>query len=188
MLLPEVSQPVQVEFLPGVKLQVIPHPKQDFLISSVEAAKGFGVDVRVLRDARSNHDDEFVLNRHFLSVEKSDAEKFGVAKNRQMPTFYTKRGIIRLSFFIKSGRAKQMRDAAEDCVYNALVGGVQQVMDFVNSTIPAPGTQLQLPMMMETVRVLPNELYEELIRIESKKQRMKLLRLYKELAAKGAVK
>jgi hypothetical protein len=46
--------------------------------------------------------------------------------------------------------------------------------------------QMQLDLQpVETVRVIPNELYEELMTIESKPKRMKLMKLYKAIAAKG---
>jgi prophage antirepressor-like protein len=38
---------------------------------------------------------------------------------------------------------------------------------------------------VETIRVIPNELYEELMTIESKAKRMRLMKLYKAIAAKG---
>jgi prophage antirepressor-like protein len=46
--------------------------------------------------------------------------------------------------------------------------------------------QLQLELApQETIRVIPNELYEELMTIESKTKRLKLMKLYKAIAAKG---
>jgi prophage antirepressor-like protein len=68
------------------------------------------------------------------------------------------------------------------------------IADDVLPTIRKTGTyalarmeqQLQLELSpVETVRVIPNELYEELMTIESKAKRMKLMKLYKAIAAKG---
>lgn len=48
--------------------------------------------------------------------------------------------------------------------------------------------QLSLDLQPQvSVRVLPNELYEELMSIQSKAKRMRLMKLYKAIAAKGQV-
>ncbi len=60
--------------------------------------------------------------------------------------------------------------------------------DRVLNPVSVRETQMELNLQpTETIRVLPNELYEELMTIESKAKRMKLMKLYKAIAAKGQV-
>ncbi len=57
--------------------------------------------------------------------------------------------------------------------------------DRVQNPVSVPN-QMELNLQPhETIRVIPNELYEELMTIESKVKRMKLMKLYKAIAAKG---
>lgn len=96
----------------GIKLEAQAHSKFEFIMSSREVAEGYGVKTRAIRDHKHLHADELIENKHFFTcVEKIDAGKPPVKY-----TMWTKRGIIRLGFFIKSERAKKFRDFIEDLV------------------------------------------------------------------------
>lgn len=91
---------------------VEPNKEHEFLMSTAEVAKGYGINVNTLRGHKHEHRNELIEGKHFItSVGKTNA--FG---NKSIATFWTKRGIIRLGFFIKSERAKLFRDWAEDLV------------------------------------------------------------------------
>ena len=93
-------------------VKVEPNKKYEFLMTTAEVAKGFGVNAATLRGHKHEHRDELIEGKHFItSVGKTNA--FG---NQSIAIFWTKRGIVRLGFFIKSERAKLFRDWAEDLV------------------------------------------------------------------------
>ncbi len=99
-------QPIVVTF-EEITLHPAPHPEHDFLLDSKEVARGYGVSESTLRSHFSNNTDEFVEDKHFI-IDKS---------YRNTPKrFWTKRGIVRLGFFIRSERAKRFRDWAEDLI------------------------------------------------------------------------
>lgn len=103
---------------------VEPNKEHEFLMTTAEVAKGFGISTSNLRSCKSNHMGELTEGKHFVScvqnsnacVQKKDAgcESSSYIPNKQ--TLWTKRGIVRLGFFIKSERAKLFRDWAEDLV------------------------------------------------------------------------
>ena len=60
------------------------------------------------------HEDELIENKHFISVQNVNANpRMGIPHTS---TLWTKRGVTRLGFFIKSEQAKRFRDWAEDLV------------------------------------------------------------------------
>lgn len=89
----------------GNTISVVESSDHIFLLSSKDVASGYGVSESVLRSNKQNHSDELIEGKHFI-IDRS-------YKNTPK-TMWTKRGIVRLGFFIKSERAKQFRDWAED--------------------------------------------------------------------------
>ncbi|MDX2004629.1 MAG: hypothetical protein SFU83_05060 [Meiothermus sp.] len=75
-------------------------------------AAGFGVTPEDFRMHRSNKPDELVEGRHYINVK--------VDVGGKPHSYWTKAGIIRLGFFIKSERSKKFRDFAEELVLDAL--------------------------------------------------------------------
>lgn len=102
-------------------VEIIPHEKFEFLMSTNEVAKGFGVAGNTIRTHKLEHKDELIEGKHFIaSVGKTDlgCKSESYIPNKQI--LWTKRGIVRLGFFIKSERAKLFRDWAEDLVVNKI--------------------------------------------------------------------
>jgi len=96
------------------------HPSQDheYLVESRLVAEGYGVAESTLREHRRQHGDELVKGKHWISVRNPDGNPRGGVPHHQV--LWTKRGVVRLGFFIRSARAKRFRDAAEDLVVSAL--------------------------------------------------------------------
>lgn len=93
-------------------VMVEPNKEHEFLMKTAEVAKGYGINANTLRGHKHEHQDELIEGKHYItSVGKTNA--FG---NQSIATLWTKRGIVRLGFFIKSERAKLFRDWAEDLV------------------------------------------------------------------------
>lgn len=111
-------------FLPILRVEdeavvVTPHAEHEFVVASKDVARGYGVSDSSIREHKRAHADELTEGKHWV-VRISDT-----LGGRQETTLWTKRGIIRLGFFIRSERAKLFRDAAEDLV----LGKIDQPAD-----------------------------------------------------------
>lgn len=105
----------------NLSVEIIPDGKFEFLMSTNEVAKGFGVSGGTIRKHKMEHCDELTEGKHFItSVTKRNVGCKSGGYLQNTPTYWTKRGIIRLGFFIKSERAKMFRDWAEDLVVNKI--------------------------------------------------------------------
>lgn len=94
----------------SISLSVVESTEHVFMLSSKDVAVGYGVSENTIRSHRKDRSDELIEGKHFI-IDRS---------YRNTPkTYWTKRGIIRLGFFIKSERAKAFRDWAEDYVIDA---------------------------------------------------------------------
>ncbi len=94
-----------------IELNIVEDSRHEFLLSTKEVALGYGVVERVIRDHKSNNQDELIENKHFI---------IDYSYKNTPKTLWTKRGIVRLGFFIKSERAKKFRDWAEDLILKKL--------------------------------------------------------------------
>lgn len=98
-------------------VNVIPSREYEFLMTTKEVAKGYGVSDWVIRQALCRHSDELLKGKHFsTAVTFRHSELPGALKCAHNAILWTKRGIVRLGFFIKSPRAKLFRDWAEELV------------------------------------------------------------------------
>jgi prophage antirepressor-like protein len=85
----------------------------EFILSNSETAKGYGVEINSLSKTKSRNSSELIEGKHFLY------KQVQTAGGKQKKIFWTKRGIVRLGFFIKSDRAKRFRDWVEDLILNS---------------------------------------------------------------------
>ena len=132
---------IAINFQDDVQLNFMLDDRHEFLLTTKEVALGYGVNSSTIRSHKNGNKEEFVENKHFITVRNSDDNNLSVqnidaqnltvsnsnaqrykltmdAKARQV-TLWTKRGIIRLGFFIKSERAKKFRDWCEDLIINS---------------------------------------------------------------------
>jgi hypothetical protein len=97
----------------GLTVTILPDSNHEFLMSTKQVASGFGVSDYNIRQHKLEHSFELIEGKHFISgVSIPHAASTGSSKG----TLWTKRGIVRLGFFIKSERAKLFRDWAEELV------------------------------------------------------------------------
>ena len=97
----------------GITVNVLPNRQHEFLMTTREVAAGYGVSEWLIRKHKENHPDELLEGKHFLgNVNIIHAATPGSSRG----TPWTKRGIVRLGFFIRSERARLFRDWAEDLV------------------------------------------------------------------------
>lgn len=98
--------------------------EHDWVLTTAEVAQGYGVSESNIREHKNNG--EFIENKHFFSrVGKTDAGNL-----KRVQTLWTKKGVVRLGFFIKSKRAKEFRDFCEDLVLN------KKTTMTINITVP----------------------------------------------------
>lgn len=96
----------------GVELTLTPDARHEYLMTTEQVAVGYGVTPENIRSHKLTKADELVGGKHWLAVGNTNAA--GTV------TFWTKRGIVRLGFFIRSARARKFRDLAEDLVIEKL--------------------------------------------------------------------
>jgi hypothetical protein len=100
----------------NLSVGVLPHTQHEFLMSTENVSMGYGINPNSLRSHASRNKDELIKGKHFIkAVEIFNDLPHGV---QPQATFWTKRGVVRLGFFIKSERAKMFRNWAEDLVIN----------------------------------------------------------------------
>lgn len=111
----------------NLSVEIMPDDKFEFLMTTNEVAKGFGVAGGTVRKHKIEHQDELIEGKHYVNV--SNMSMNGATKSNSdckstdsvfKTVLWTKRGIVRLGFFIKSERAKMFRDWAEDLVVNKI--------------------------------------------------------------------
>lgn len=96
----------------SVSLHPVVDLEHEFLLTTKEVADGYGVSDKTVRNHKHLHSDELIEGKHFVS----SAEKTGSRNLLTKRTLWTKRGIVRLGFFIKSDQARRFRDFIEDLV------------------------------------------------------------------------
>lgn len=104
-----------------------PDARHEFMATTEQVALGYGVSVEAIRKHKERQAEELAEGKHFIVV--TDATSSSVtnshARNLQrQQTLWTKRGIVRLGFFIRSARARLFRDMAEDLVIGAMTANV----------------------------------------------------------------
>lgn len=113
----------------NLSVEIIPNNKFEFLMTTNEVARGYGVSGGTIRKHKMEHCDELIEGKHFItSVTKRNTGCKSGGYLQNIPTYWTKRGIVRLGFFIKSERAKMFRDWAEDLVINKRLSGATPIM------------------------------------------------------------
>lgn len=102
-----------IAFKDGTSIEVNPHEDHEYTLSTALVAEGYQVSPVTIRRHLQNNADELVEGKHFYRIQNMNA-------GNRSELHWTKRGIIRLGFFIKSERAKEFRDKAEDLILGHL--------------------------------------------------------------------
>jgi anti-repressor protein len=102
----------QVIKIENQEIPVMPNHEHEWTITTELVASGYGVATKTIQNHKLNHKDELIENKHFYTC----SQNMGPGKPPVKLTIWTKRGVVRLGFFIKSERAKKFRDLAEDLI------------------------------------------------------------------------
>ncbi|MBV5279508.1 MAG: hypothetical protein J0647_10910 [Campylobacteraceae bacterium] len=95
-----------------ITIEVRPDVKHEWLLSTKDVAEGYGLSESGLRSIKSDNNGEIEEGTHYVRM--SDA--------KGKPLMWTKRGVTRLGFFIKTPMAKEFRDWAEEYIIGSYVG------------------------------------------------------------------
>jgi len=117
------GKPVTLTVAEGLEVTVISNEKTQWLMSTADVANGYGVSRQTIDSHKSNHNDEIRDGIHFMKA----AEIFGSLEGgiQAHQIYWTKAGVVRLGFFIKSERAKMFRDWAEQIILSVTAPKVQ---------------------------------------------------------------
>lgn len=99
----------------GEVIPVRPDDRHVYLVETALVAKGYGVAPNVIRNHKDRNRDELVEGKHWIAC----ATKRDAGGPPIKTIFWTRNGVVRLGFFIKSARAKKFRDLAEDLIIDA---------------------------------------------------------------------
>jgi hypothetical protein len=97
----------------GVTVNILPNDQHEFLMTTIEVANGYGISPYTIRRHQMVHSSELFEGKHFV---KGVSILNTLLNAQPHQVFWTKRGIVRLGFFIRSERAKLFRDWAEDLI------------------------------------------------------------------------
>lgn len=100
----------------GVTVNVLPNKEHEYLMTVSEVANGYGTTKYSIFKALQRNSAEFVEGKHL--IRGVDILSTLSIRGQIQPNSFliTKRGIVRLGFFIKSERAKLFRDLAEELI------------------------------------------------------------------------
>lgn len=113
----------------GLTVTVIPNTNHEFLMSTDDVANGYGTSDYAVRKAKIRHENELIEGKHFVTagtICPSDPHN---------KIYWTKRGVVRLGFFIKSKISQQFRDWAEELVIEKLQNPIY--VDYSQRQLPA---------------------------------------------------
>lgn len=95
---------------------VLPNSDHQFLMTTKEVANGYGTSKYVIQKSFLRNNSELLQGKHFIYGVDILSTPINGVQIQPHQIFWTKRGIVRLGFFIKSERAKLFRDWAEELV------------------------------------------------------------------------
>lgn len=123
----------------GVTVNVLPNEQYEYLMTVSEVANGYGTTKYSIFKALQRNSAEFIEGKHL--IRGVDILSTLSIRGQIQPNSFllTKRGIVRLGFFIKSERAKLFRDWAEELIIR-----LDEQTDLFGSALPKTVTR-QLP-------------------------------------------
>lgn len=107
---------LSLQVVDNLTVQILPNTEHEFLMTTKEVAEGYGVSEYAIRMSKMRNV-ELTEGTHFVTaVTICNGKQLNALKIPHNAVLWTKRGVIRLGFFIKSARAKLFRDWAENLI------------------------------------------------------------------------
>ena len=116
------SKAMSLHVTTDLQVTVLPDNNHEFLMDMKEVAMGYGTTEYAIRQTKVRNQSELIEGKHFVSAVTIRHSSPSAPHNK---VFWTKRGIVRLGFFIKSQRARLFRDWAEDLILSRVNQPVQ---------------------------------------------------------------
>lgn len=162
---------MKVQITEGLEVQVIPNITYEFMMPTEDVAKGYGVRPSTIREHKRHNTDELIEGEHFLTGTAKGVRKTDTLSKNAQPhqVYWTKAGIIRLGFFIKSPQAKQFRCWAEKLILKEMEPQRQP-------TVHLP-SRYKAESNLELGLTFQNLAYRELLRVENGKVRNRIASL-----------
>lgn len=137
-----------------IELTVQEDQKHEWLLETDLVAKGYGISASGIRKHKMSKNQELIEGKHWVVTNSNTLG--GV----QESIFWTKKGVIRLGFFIKSPQAKRFRDWAEDLIVQKLDQSIDPMSFLRNQLQFLHGMVDQMEATKTEVRVLRQEVEE----------------------------
>ncbi len=109
-------QVMNLQVTAELAVNVIPSENYEYLMTTKEVAKGYGTSKYAVYKALERHSSEMVEGKHFIKGVDISSTPLKDGSIQANSFLFTKRGIVRLGFFIKSERARLFRDWAEELI------------------------------------------------------------------------
>lgn len=157
----EEKQAMSLQVTEGLTVTILPDSNHEFIMSTKQIAAGYGVTEYAIRQSKLRNEHELIDGKHYLG---GVTIRHGASPGASKSTMWTKRGIVRLGFFIKSERAKLFRDWAEELVIEKLEHRQQTLFDVPTRQLPAKRnhnrltTDRLLSIMADVTRIDDREL------------------------------
>lgn len=112
------NEKLKLKVTDDLTVTVFPNSEHEILMTTKETARMYGISEYTLRRHKMEHSDELIEGKHFIdAVHILNGEQGDALKAANVPvnaTLWTKAGLYRLGFFIKSPEGKVYRDRVED--------------------------------------------------------------------------
>ena len=101
----------------GITVNVLPNTQYEYLMTTREVANGYGVTDYAIRQNKASLGSELVEGKHYvIAVSIPHGELPAQLRCAHNAILWTRRGIVRLGFAMRSERAKLFRDWAEELI------------------------------------------------------------------------
>ena len=133
----EACNLLQMTVSDGLTVQVLPNTQHEYIMTTKEVANGYGVTEYAIRQNKVSLGDELTEGKHFVvavSIPHGEIPKdFKCAHNAVL---WTKRGIVRMGFTMRSERAKLFRDWAEELIISQVAKREAARVDLPKKALP----------------------------------------------------
>lgn len=111
------QQVINLRVTDGLAVAVIQNQTYEFLMPTKDVALGYGISGGTIRKHQERYPEDLIENKHYV---KGATISHTLPNVQPHAVFWTKAGIVRLGFFIKSERARTFRDWAEGVILQAM--------------------------------------------------------------------
>ena len=112
-----MQKEIKMQVTAELAVNVLPNTEHEFLMTTKEVAHGYGTSDYIIRKSKERHNFELIEGKHYIIAGTFCHGDLQLPHNAVL---WTKRGIIRLGFFVKSKQAILFRDWAEDVIINIM--------------------------------------------------------------------